>query len=600
MFSLRHLKTNKLQTPTKGCLALWLIITLFGTIFDAHAAKFPRELEPQENINMSQIALPVYTMQQLSKHLTTLASREQEATSIQKRASHQLLSLAITLDLANQDARETYELYRLEQSLEAPSEASLTTAYDQVLEAIAWLENPSAGQASNDLSIYLQDAVQIFQQDSLEQGKLKDLAQWSSIMPQQLTQHKETPTAASTPEEMPVVTVPKPTFKEQFHIKESRVYAPVAMQKGTLITPIQMTLSPSQQNEEHTLIITSGEKPLSPRNEGVNGRVKDKINPILKNRHSSLAAYHSNVSILENQKPQFNDPLIAPIALMLETSIQNKPLKENLHICANILPNGKLTTPHHLWSFLVPLRQSESGGILIVAPSSKELLTQLLVYNEPEFFQRWEVYTAENLDEALTYGSLSHRTTNESSSLFKSIQELSPKMSIDQLTTNKVVRKRLIKILQIEPKLFSAECLLLQGSSKRPRYLSKNALISELAPVINKFSSFMSNDSFYDYSMTELSMTAGKSLHVSSRATLDALGKLIDTENQDLYKKALTVANNFKLETNARKRLLRDPYDNNHRERLLKLKIESMELVHEIKSDFKKEINAPKLQPSQP
>lgn len=555
-----------------------------------HADELPRQLMPQEKVNMSQVRLPVHVMRQLSQHLTTLASREQQPTAAQKHVTHQLLSLAITLDLANQNARETYELYSLQQKPTPPTAEALKAAYDQIHSSIQWLENPSSGVASNHLSHYLKDATQIFQPGSTAPYAITHSATWTgNIAPPPLappSANKEAPAVAEPTEQPAPESIPAKTV----HNSQSIIYAPILSNKTTLISPFEFNLKSGQANEENTLNIYAETKPLAPTNTGINANIQNKLNALFDNRYPSLEPYHKKVSIVKGASPKSNTSFILPCAIAIEASIQKSSLKKNLYTCAGISPDGQLIHLKDFWKFLQLLRQKESGGTLIIAPKSKQLLTELIALREPEFFLHWEIFTAENLDDALTYSTASDDTTNQSSALFKSIQELETKMSLRNITTNQAVRERLTNILELEPNHFSAECLLLQGSLKQTPRISNQTIGLELSPILDEMTRFLTATESNYFLIDEPSITTCKSLYEKSSAALKALESFIPSESQDIYKKIGSLSQNFQSETIARKRVFKAPYDSNSRKRLQKLQNESRLLIGEIKSSLQ---NAP-------
>ena len=265
---------------------------------------------------------------------------------------------------------------------------------------------------------------------------------------------------------------------------------------------------------------------------------------LLKARHPNLPAIRANVKIGLGKYPKFNrQALTAPMAIMLESSLINKPLRSDLVICASIDSEGNLYQPINFWNLLKILRENEKGGRLIVAPESGALLTQLLVYGEPDFFTRWEIFTAKNLEQAMEVSvEASPSSVAEAHELFKSIQTLAQKSAVTKLAVNRAVRKRLFEIKSLTPNHLSSSILLIQGGGKRPMRLSKLALAHALQPTLKSIDKILTSN----HNDTIPKPAALKTYHENFRAELDPLERLLDRSDEDLYKDTLKLVNDFR------------------------------------------------------
>lgn len=220
---------------------------------------------------------------------------------------------------------------------------------------------------------------------------------------------------------------------------------------------------------------------------------------------------------------------------MLESSIHNTPLRKDLHICATLDSTGQLSLPKNFWLMVGALRENRTGGRLIVPTAAYEMLTQILVYENPGFFTQWEILTADTLDGALALAAKkSSDDLSRAHDYFVTIQDLALKNGVTKLAANHAVRSRLATILKLAPNHLSAQILLLQGSGKRPMRLSEKALAHELLPIIKKI-----NDTFQH----RLSASRLNKIHEESRASLEKLDRLVDRSHDDLYQETLLQAN---------------------------------------------------------
>lgn len=170
-------------------------------------------------------------------------------------------------------------------------------------------------------------------------------------------------------------------------------------------------------------------------------------------------------------------------------------------------------------------------------------MQQVLVYDEADFFTKWEVFSATNLDQALTLASKSSpKNLSEASQLFASIRKLAQKTDVTKLAVNNAVRNRLTNITKLAPNHVSSQILLLQGSGKRPMRLSKKALAHELLPVIEKIRNRLKNDINPEHA----SVSALKTYHENARDDLSKFERLVDRSNDDLYQESIKLANELR------------------------------------------------------
>ncbi|MBT8043333.1 MAG: hypothetical protein KJO79_00150, partial [Verrucomicrobiae bacterium] len=309
------------------------------------------------------------------------------------------------------------------------------------------------------------------------------------------------------------------------------------------LSNVTMVLKPCGEEEKQHLLIRK-----IAGNQDAQLHLVQKISTMLfdlfGSRHSGLPRYRGRVTISGGDYDLKNDLILAtPLAMMLEASIANTPLRGDIHVCATIDANGKLTTPPDFWEMLTPLRESSSGGRLIVTPECADLMVQLLVYGEPDFFTRWEVLTAGTLDEAMAAATqTTEGDLHEASQLFASIQQLANKSAVTKLAVNRAVRTRLANIINLAPNHLSSKILLIQGSGKRPMRLSKIALAHALLPVVQKMNQHLKQD-------VDPSAISGKDMkkyHDQARQDLDKLEQFMDRSKQGLYPEAEELANDFR------------------------------------------------------
>ena len=228
---------------------------------------------------------------------------------------------------------------------------------------------------------------------------------------------------------------------------------------------------------------------------------------------------------------------------MLEASATNQPLRNDIHICAAINAQGKLRQPRNFWEQFQLLRKSDHRGRLIVAAESNDLIMQLLAFGDPEFFTRWEIVTAETLDQAMAVATETNpKKITDASELYRTIQELTKKSKVTQIAVNPAVRNRLSEIINLFPNHLSSKALLIQGSPNRPSHLNGLALTHELSPIIQRIDMFLSSKtSNFIPSTGQL-----KKIHTELRESLDPLEPLVDGTEDELYQQTLKLTNDFR------------------------------------------------------
>jgi hypothetical protein len=568
-------------------LALLTILSHTGFSAPYHRPDGSKELFQLENI-----PLRVITMKEISKHLVVIACRKQDDRAEQRRASAQLLALAMRLDPTNRKIRETDKTFS---EGKKPNEAK----NDQVVQAKStlrfyhkWLASPDAGKDANLLASLLSDATKTLDQQTRNQP---DTADWSEVLPAIQAPPRPKPPSGSQPKktEKNITELPKPApqpavLGAQFHLPQLLVHAPLTIEikkkytrprvptetyyryiAKNSITPIEIEISKSatakdKLNQENTpkdtntltfkfspRLVEENRNPTTvpalletPQKPTTSQKITYTLKTLLQSRHSTLPASNVSIKLSQGRYALSNYLAItAPLAIMLEASATNQPLRNDIHICAAINAQGELRQPNNFWEQFQLLRKSERGGRLIVAAESNDLMMQSLVFGHPEFFTRWEIFTAETLDQAMELAPKTNpKNITDASELFRTIQELTQKSKVTQIAVNSAVRNRLSEIMRLAPNHLSSKALLIQGSPNRPSRLNDLALAHELFPIIQRIDKHLSSrTAAYIPSTDQL-----KKIHTELRESLDPLEPLVDGTDDKLYQQTMKLTNDFR------------------------------------------------------
>jgi len=553
---------------------LTILALLFQVSFSGEltAANYTRPNDTKELFPLEKLPLPRHSMKELSMQLVTLALRPQKDTPRERRANAKLLALAMQLDPTNQTARKIDKALSQHPLSDFETESTIKSIQPQLLHYQKRLSTPEAGTTANQLAKYLSDATQILK---LNQKAHPDSADWTGVVPPisaYTAPKKTTPKTKKsqivdkkiTPPKKPADLKPDITKAPPFHLTKISIKTPIKTEKHTKLidpksqkitykktiqfssTPISVQFSPLPSSQPFEIQFS----PWLPWLEIEADRLKFRhtlTQPIieaLQIRHPKLPAQKATIQVDFGQYSYVNQLAItAPIAVMLEASLQNKPLRSDLHICATINATGQLTQPREFWRLLNILRKNNSTGRLLVSPESAILLSQLLVYSELEFFTRWEIFTVKDLDQAIAAASQEETDPlNQSSQLFKTIQDLTEKTSHHQLTNNKAVRTRLNEILKLSPNHLSARILLLQGSNQRPRKLNETALAHELLPILQQLQQTLKPGLELDLP----SYSTLKQTNQNLRDKFTPFEKHIDRHQDNLHKEILKILSDFR------------------------------------------------------
>lgn len=551
----------------------------------SQAASYIQPDNTKEMFQLEKIPLQVDRIKELSKHLAVLASRPQDDSPLQRRASAQLLALSMRLDPTNQEALEINRKLQADAAPKAPDQTQIAKARARVRFLKRWLGSPDAGANANLLADYLGDATRVLDPNTMKQA---DTGNWAGVVPPLSKYRGGDIASADTPRPTPDMTEPEkvdetppPAKPVGYHITKLGVRVPLLMQRSEKYRDAKDQFKDKTRVVDHLTIVpvglnlTSHEKlkfplavsvtpPLAQyhRDNGAKKQLQESIvkqlNDLLNARHSKVPPHIASVSMgLETYAMSNRQVVVAPLALMLEASLADKPLRSDIHLCANIDAGGNLTVPANFWKYLGILRKSKTGGRLIVPKASAELLTQILVYGEPDFFTRWEIFAVENLDQALAFATkASSEKVAEASELFSTVQNLANKSDVTKIAVNRAVRKRLATIYQLSPNHLSAKILLIQGSGRRPMRLSPLAMAQELLPAIQKM-----NKALTEINVDKLTHERLKQIHDGARATIDPLERLVDRTQNELYQETLDHANDFRRLTTIARRISSRPKD---------------------------------------
>ena len=584
--------TMPIVTPI-ALLSILLSIILAMTTSVSRAAEYIEPDHTTELFQLEKIPLPQHRMQQLGKSLVIVALRKHDGSPIQQQATARLLLLAMQLDPQNKRPQEISQALVTGKSPPTSADHLIVKCTADIQNLQSLLSKPQARAEANQLALYMKDACKTLRPDG---AKHQDGADWKGVLPalsayktpiKSIPQAPIKPNKASPP-------APKPTQAKKkakkrtphFHLVKQSIQLPITIPipitiekknedleallsddqdsdqdpekieeqetteagevvKAMTLASMTLKLSPCKAEEATTPLISllHSDVPML--------ELDELLKQLIKGRHSILPHFKGTINFPDGSHGMGNQLAIAgPLALMLEGSLANSPLRDDLCLLADINAKGDVIEPDNFWQLLTALRQVSHGGRLIVSAESAEMMQQLLVFKEPDFFTRWEVLSASDIDQALAAAiQQSSADLSKASELFASFQDLSSKKTVTQLAADHNFRPALDEMVKLAPEHLSANMLLLQGGGKRPIHLSERALRLELRPLIdelNRVLQFQAEQPDSD----ELEKT-----HEQISLKLEQLEPLVSRDDGPLYEDTLELAKDFEKLASLRERI---------------------------------------------
>ena len=554
------------------------------------AVKYVEPDNTTELFALENIPLPLHSMQELAEALLVIAQRKHDASPAHQQATGRVLLLAMQLDPQNKRSHEISKALASGKDLPAPADQLLQKSLAEVDACQRLLSKPGAGEQANILALQIMDVLTAVRPGAANR---KDAGDWKGTLPalsgyQAIIQQTPKPPAPKkevkpTPPKKP--EQPKPSAP-RYHLARQSMLVPVIIQDAgedldQLLSEESKDVEQEQPVSTSLATMTLKLNPCKPEDlnvrfmsfahtdAGLSG-LDTLLKQYVTGKHSALPPSRGLIHLQDggySVKGQL--ALAAPLALLLEASLTNTPLREDVCVLTLVDQNGKLTEPENFWDDLAKLRQVSSGGRLIVAAESLEILQQVLVYQEPDFFTRWEVFTASALDEALAAAAQeSSPDILKASELFTSIQNVALENDVAPLVADHDVRERLSEIVELAPGHLSAAMLLLQGGGKRPMHLNERALAHELRPIIRGLCNALAKQA------EETDIKALEKTHDKARENLDKLLPLIEPGTNEFFEDTLELANDFRKLASVQERIQKRPNDQSAREKARELFVE--------------------------
>ncbi len=525
-----------------------------GMIGAAPAFVPPSEVAPP--FRRDKLPIDTDAMVSLSQTMTLLSQSASLDEAPQRRAAAQALALALALDPANSSARDILSTIAEGKRLRDPDPEKLTRAKTLVWELNGWLTTPQAGNDGNLLADLLGDTVATLDPEhpsAVDLLKSPQRGRWDGWVASLPSFEEKKIASLETPDDDDDEK-PEPTKPEQTGILltkatvKSVLFAYDKKTDGYVFgnTTVSMEAQPKHEEGE-----SHGDLQLRvPCREEYEGEVKDfVVSPIMD------ALENSDVALTENGRISFQAgegdiysfrkntvSITGPAFVLAHAALTG--VEPDATVIGVIDTKGKLTSPRYLWDVVDELRKGD-GGRLVIPADSAEFFAALLTLEEPDFFLKYEVFTASSPEEMAKLCAKKPDAKQAAvSAKFKEIKDKAPDSTLGPYLANRFIRQRLLDIHAEMPQHFSAKMLAAQGSAERPpRTLPKNILAAMIWHAIEPIEAATT---FEEEGIFDARSDVLEKLHNASRAELDLLDRFADRDSTELLDRAKSLASELR------------------------------------------------------
>lgn len=513
-----------------------------------------------------QLPLDTDVMKELGQKLTVIAARDNANHSPEQlRATSQLLAIAQRLHPQLEQINMMNQALSDDQLFPKSNETEINQAKEKVWAVVGFLSKPEAGKQANLLSQCIKDALSgIDAKNPLLLNHQTDPKVWDGIVaplesfnpppilppdPEPDKEPEEEPKKGD-PSDQPKETEEKeePTNEEQappkpqnntWKIANAQLFGAGLYQfkdrHGIVrhkpdILRYKVSLNKVSGEDTPRFSITS-----SPQFEGQDflKATEDDLRKVLVKRWEKYEKVHVNVQ-LPNAYSSFNSQsksAVAPLAIILDASLSNKPIREDLLIHGSMSENGHLYRSPHYWDYIDLMTKRNDKCRILVPADAEGDYRQIIALNQPEYFIKNEIISVRDLaDAAKYYSKQDDSSIAEATALFKEIQKVAQTRAIGPLAANPHVRERLAKILSIMPNHLSAKMLMLQGGGSRPTALESKYLAYEMQTILSEMVWIFEAGNLEEHHVQYLNAT-----HDSMTDQLKSVERFVDTRDRQFH-----------------------------------------------------------------
>lgn len=546
----------------KQSFAIGVALALLAASLGA-APLFVPPTEANPPFRRDRLPIDTDSMSSLSREMERLSLGASVDEAPQRRAAAQALALALALDPTNTSARNSISDFT-EGEIRNQDTEVFTRAKARIWQFHGWLATPEAGPDGNLLADLLGDTAAALDpenptavalRDSGERGKWDGWVSPLSAFEKAKPVHVEKPPeiAREKPEPPPVNKTARIALSEAS--VRSVLYAYDKKLDDSVFgrTIVRMEARPDERQEGEEWRPDGVQIKVPCREEWAgeyDGDVRDFIaSPILRALKAAEVPMpkHGRITLRAGDEGNYsfrrNLNAISGSGFVLAHAALTGSVPDAT-VIGMIDSGGRLVSPSYLWYYVDKLREGE-GGRLVIPAAAEEHFLALLTLDEPDFFLKYEVFTASTPREFAELCAQTPAAKQASvSSKFKEIKDKAPANSLGPYLANRFVRQRLLDIHAEMPQHLSAKMLALQGSRERPpRTLSKKVLASVIWQATAPIDAAIDIDI---YSVGSEKMAFMETAYEESREALSRLDRLAERADIELLNRAKALSSDLR------------------------------------------------------
>jgi len=503
-------------------------------------------IAPQEGpvaFRRDRLPLDPETMTTLSEQLRVLAIGQGKESAEGRRATAQMLALALALHPANAQARTLVNRLTEETEDSFPDDKALERSRARIWNTLAWLETPEAGVEGNALAACLADVISASDPNHPRSATFRETGEkgaWNGwIAP--LNRFQETKTSENEPvNEEPAPTEPVATVS--LKLEKAVISTPLwsydleTKSNRLMSVPVSLMAEPTGGDFTFSLENTAPSKAYT--------RINRTLAKALAKEHGGLPTA-AKITLICGEEADYlfgrnRNAISGAAAVLMSAAITGR--EPDATVIGLIQEDGTFTAPPDFWDRLRSLMSSRSpGGRLVIPAESADAVASLLALEQPEFFFKYEVLTAANLTELLERSAkVPTPELQEISVKFFDIREKGATQPLSQYVVNRFVRQRLIDLSAEAPFHLSAKMLAIQAAGERPTRLPKNLLAFEYRRAIAPMA-WIPKEPLAVFDIEKLDQT-----YEICRAEVDLLERYVDTSERDFHTRVRDLATSMR------------------------------------------------------
>ena len=466
-----------------------VLFLIFSVLLGSAAPIFIPPNETFPLIDRGRIPLDISAISSLADDLATIANRPAAPSSAGLRNQAMLVALAQRLSPTQKIAREVRFGLISGNFTPSSNQTERNQARARCFKLSEWLlDQPNSatgqllGQQLLDILLFLQPNHQLSAKHDQDGASLR----WQGVISplEKFGQPKTSPNNSQPkPKAAPPIPEPKKIIPP-YQITEFEIKTPLISQNELLgnypsLSPLKLKI---QKNGRNRFQI----KP-DVQNKFAD-ELHDQILEFFENQERPLSSgYQLQLSTGDYPYHWHNkENILAPLAIMLDSSLKGEPLRKNVLLFAKLQMDGSFSRPAKSWQLIQALRKLRPapGTRIIVPPQLEEEMTGLLVQEDAAFLMRFEVISCRDISEAqelyLSNGDIPKSLSNSSAIFQEVVEKARPRMNdLNVFLAFESVKKRLATAVQSNPRHLSAKVLYRQASGNRPSKFSTTIFAME-------------------------------------------------------------------------------------------------------------------------